>query len=66
MLESFSFTEGKRKEVRDNIKERVWLLKDEDVDFSRILSSFGHVRTTIGNTYENILKGASLSDAICT
>ncbi|KAG8217988.1 oligomeric complex COG6 [Butyriboletus roseoflavus] len=46
VLESFSFTEDKRKEVRDNIEERVRLLEDEH--------------------YENILKDASLSDAIHT
>ncbi|KAH0826947.1 oligomeric complex COG6 [Lanmaoa asiatica] len=46
VLEPFSFTEDKRKEVRDNIEEKVQLLEDEH--------------------YENILKDASLSDAIRT
>ena len=41
VLEPFSFTEDKRKEVRDNIEERVRLLEDEHVGFFCILSSFG-------------------------
>jgi hypothetical protein len=50
VLEPFSFTEDKRKEVRDNIEERVRLLEDEHVGFFCILFAFGHVWTTIGNT----------------
>ena len=60
MLESFSFTEDKRKEERDDIGERVRLLKDEDVGFS-LHSDFGRPSET---PYENILKGASLSDTM--
>ena len=57
VLESFSFTENKRKEVRDNIEERVRLLEDEHVGFLCILFLFGHVRTTIGNAVRKYPQG---------
>lgn len=46
VLESFSFTEDKRKEVKDNIEERVRLLEDEHVSSFYIIPSFVHVWTT--------------------
>lgn len=73
MLESFSFTEDKRKEVRDNIEERVRLLEDEHVSFFLLLCCSLRVYMTYRDCYhrkkkqyENILKDTSLSEAIRT
>lgn len=65
MLESYAFTEDKRKEVRENIEERVRLLEDEHVSCSstRLVQTS---RKTRKMQYEHILKDASLSDAIRT
>ena len=65
VLEPFAFTEEKRKEVRDNIEERVRLLEDDHVSFVSLLRS-GGLRLSSETQYESLLKDASLSDAIRT
>lgn len=49
VLEPFSFTEDKRKEVRGNIEDRVRLLEDEHVS----LFFFAHAR--LGRTSQKLL-----------
>jgi len=56
VLEPFSFTEDKRKEVRDNIEERVRLLENEHVSFFCV-HAFGHVWTIVGNTVRRYPQG---------
>lgn len=64
MLEPFSFTEDKRKEITDTIEGRVRVLEDEHVSFSHNMS-LKHLKQ-LPSKYENILKDASLTNAIRT